>query len=246
MLDRAHRRQSLREQLKLLEQLQVVDAKLHETQEALTALPAKLKSLKEDVSRVEQLLESERRQLNEAQRYRSELESANTADQDQMNKAKSKLTQVRTSKEYMATQRELEATRKSTGEREEELLKLMEAIEASQRTISQHEEELAALKEHVAEEEKETAEKVAGLENVLKAHEAEHAKMAATIRKDVLAKYDAIRKRKGLAVVPAHRGVCTGCNMALPPQLFNILQRGETIEYCPSCQRIVYYEPNGD
>jgi predicted nucleic acid-binding Zn-ribbon protein len=30
--------------------------------------------------------------------------------------------------------------------------------------------------------------------------------------------------------------------MQLPPQLFNILQRGSTIEHCPSCQRIVYFE----
>jgi predicted nucleic acid-binding Zn-ribbon protein len=68
--------------------------------------------------------------------------------------------------------------------------------------------------------------------------------MAATIRRDVLAKYDAIRRRRGFAVVPAQRGVCMGCNMALPPQLFNTLQRGESIEYCPSCHRIVYFEPN--
>lgn len=233
----------MREQLKLLEQLQQVDAKLHETQDALSSLPAKLKSLKEDVSRVEHLLDTERQQLAEVQRYRSELETANKADQDLMNKAKTKLTQVRTSKEYMATQRELEATRKSVSERDEELLKLMEAIDGSEKSIKQHEEELEGLKDHVAQEEKETAEEVAQLEELLKRQEAEHAAMAADVRRDVLAKYNAIRKRRGLAVVPAQHGVCMGCNMALPPQLFNILQRGETIEYCPSCQRIVYYEP---
>jgi predicted nucleic acid-binding Zn-ribbon protein len=233
----------LREQLKLLEQLQQVDAKLHETQEALTALPAKLNSLKDDVDRVENLLEGERQQHAEVQRYRSELESANKADQDSLNKAKTKLTQVRTSKEYMATQRELESARKSTGEREEELLKLLEAIEASERSIKVHEEELEALKQHVAEQEQETSEQIARLKQELEVHEAEHTKMAATVRKDVLARYETIRKRRGLAVVPAHHGVCMGCNMALPPQLFNVLQRGETIEICPSCQRIVYYEP---
>ena len=235
-------RPSLLDQLKLLEKLQQVDAKLRETQDALTALPAKLRSLKEDVSRVEKLLETERQQLAEVQHYRADLENANKADQDQMNKAKTKLTQVRTSKEYMATQRELESTRRTTSERDEELLKLMEAIDHSQKSIQQHEEELAALKQHVEEEARATAEQVAQLENELKAHEAEHQAMAVGIRKDVLSKYETIRRRRGLAVVPAHHGVCMGCNMALPPQLFNILQRGQTIEFCPSCQRIVYYE----
>ncbi len=29
--------------------------------------------------------------------------------------------------------------------------------------------------------------------------------------------------------------------MALPPQLFIQIQRGETLETCPSCQRILFY-----
>ena len=206
----------MREQLKLLEQLQQVDAKLHETQDALSSLPAQLKSLQEDVSRVEKLLETERQQLAEVQQYRAELEGANKADQDLSNKAKTKLSQVRTSKEYMATQRELETTRKSVSERDEELLKLMEAIDSSEKSIGQHEGELQALQEHVAEEERETASDLAKLEDQRKAHEAEHAAMAAGIRRDVLVKYEAIRKRRGLAVVPAQHGVCMGCNMALP------------------------------
>ena len=30
------------------------------------------------------------------------------------------------------------------------------------------------------------------------------------------------------------------CNIGLPPQLYNIIIRGETIESCPSCQRLIY------
>jgi len=236
----------LREQLKLLEKLQQVDEKLHETQDLLTSLPAKLDSLKEDVSRVEALLEGERQQLADVQGYKNDLEASMRADQDQMIKAKAKLTQVRTSKEYMATQRELESSRKSTSEREEELIKLMEAIESFQKSIAVHEEELGALQQHVAEEEAETAGQIDELKKKLAGQQKDRDAMASTVKKSVLGKYNAIRRRRGLAVVPADHGVCTGCNMALPPQLYNILQRGESIEYCPSCQRIVYYEDEED
>jgi uncharacterized protein len=234
----------LREQLKLLEQLQQFDAKLQETEDALSSLPAKLKSLKDDVSRVEALLEGERQQLAEARRYREELEGAIKADQEQLNKSKVKLTQVRTSKEYMAGQREMEVSRKSAGEREEELLKLMEAIDKSQTSIKVHEEELAALKQHVAEEEKETASKLMDLEEMRRRQRVERDAMAGTIRKDVLSQYEAIRRRRGHAVVAARHGVCTGCNMHLPPQLYNILHRGTSLEHCPSCHRIIYFEPD--
>ena len=232
----------MREQLKLLEELQQVDANLHEKEQALSSLPAKLKSLKEDVSRVELLLQKEQQQMEDTQRLRAELEQGIKANQDQLNKSKGKLTQVRTSKEYMATQREIEATRRSNQEREDELLRLMEAIEASQKSIGVHQEELKALQEHVREEEEETSAKLAELESVAGKLRNQRDGMSKDIRRDVLAKYDVIRNRRGNAVVPARSGVCTGCNMHLPPQLFNILQRENSIEYCPSCRRIVYFE----
>jgi len=232
----------VREQLKLLEKLQQVDADLHEKEQALSSLPTKLQSLKDDVSRVEMLLQKELLQLEDSQRLRAELDGGIKANQDQLNKSKGKLTQVRTSKEYMATQREMEATRKSNQEREDELLKLMEAIEASQKSIDVHQEDLKALKDHVKEEEKETEDKISGLKVEVDRFQTERDKMAKGIRRDVLAKYDVIRYRKGNAVVPARKGVCTGCHMQLPPQLFNILQRENSIEYCPSCRRIVYFE----
>lgn len=71
---------------------------------------------------------------------------------------------------------------------------------------------------------------------------AEREQTAKDVRKDVLRKYESISKRRGgLAVVPAEKGVCTGCHMQLPPQLFNVLHRGSTIEQCPACQRIIYF-----
>ena len=47
--------------------------------------------------------------------------------------------------------------------------------------------------------------------------------------------------RRGLAVVPVVKGVCQGCHMSIPPQLFNLLQRGTTMETCPTCNRIIYW-----
>jgi predicted nucleic acid-binding Zn-ribbon protein len=67
----------------------------------------------------------------------------------------------------------------------------------------------------------------------------EHA--AKAVRPDVLKKYSAIHMKKGLAVVAVVSGTCSGCRMRIPPQLFNILQRGNSIELCPTCNRIIYW-----
>ena len=231
------------EQIKLLEKLQQLDAKLLEIEDALKHLPQNVNDLKLTVNGVEGRLEAERQQLAEAQQYKSDLESSSKSEQDQMNKAKAKLSQVRTSKEYMATQRELEVTRKSTSDKDEELLKLMEAIEASKKSIAIHEGELKELVEHVQAQEAETAVKLEELKQARDAQIAERDQLASTVRRDVLNKYRSIQRRRPNPVVEAKRGVCTGCNMALPPQLYIILQRQATLELCPSCQRIVYFQP---
>ena len=62
------------------------------------------------------------------------------------------------------------------------------------------------------------------------------------MRSDVLKKYSAIRMRRGLALVPVKNGTCQGCNMNIPPQLFNTLQRGNSIEVCGNCNRIIYWD----
>jgi len=58
----------------------------------------------------------------------------------------------------------------------------------------------------------------------------------------VLKRYASIRMRRGLAVVSVRSGTCQGCNMNIPPQLYIVIQRGQTIETCPSCHRIIYWE----
>jgi uncharacterized protein len=42
-----------------------------------------------------------------------------------------------------------------------------------------------------------------------------------------------------VAVVEAKEGNCMGCNMHLPPQLYNTLFRADDVITCPHCQRIL-------
>jgi len=232
----------LHDQLKLLEDLQQVDVELEETEKELAGLPKKLQSLKDDVAIVERLLDSERAQLAEAQSYKAERGAELKAEQDLLQKSKSKMSQVRTSKEYLAIQREFEANRRATGERQDEISKLNEAVDQFQTSIGTHEGELATLLEHVAQEEEETARRIAELNATAELQRQRREQMTSDIRKDILRKYNTIRRRRaGVAVVEASRGVCTGCNMQVPPQLYNIIQRGTSIEQCPNCHRIIYY-----
>jgi uncharacterized protein len=231
----------LKEQLTRLEELQQHDARLQEQESALRTLPEKVQLKKNDLAKLDAIIQRERQALAEAERFRRELELQLKSDEGSVARAKSKLQQVKTSKDYMAAQREVEATRKLIGEREEEILKLIEGIEAKKKAIAQMEKDYGELAGLVAEEEKATEARLAEVRGRLAGERAERDAIAAQVRPDILKKYSSIRMRRGLAVVPVAKGVCQGCHMSIPPQLFNLLQRGQTVETCPTCARIIYW-----
>lgn len=231
----------MKEQLQLLEELQRHDARLQEHENALKILPEKVQLLKNDLAKFEALLVRERAGLAETEKFRRDLEGQLKTDENAIARSKSKLTQVKTSKDYMAAQREIESTRKVVSEREDELLKLIEAIETTKKSIAGHEKDVAELRAHVAAEEAVTESKLAEVRARAAEERVGRDKAAAKVKPDVLKKYGTIRMRRGLAVVPVVKGTCQGCHMSIPPQLYNLLQRGTSIETCPACNRIIYW-----
>jgi predicted nucleic acid-binding Zn-ribbon protein len=233
---------ALKEQLKLLEELQRYDARLQEYENGLKALPEKLQALKGDLAKVEAMLERERTQLADAEKFRRDQEFELKNSEGGIAKSKTKLGAVKTGKDYMAAQREVETARKTIAEREEEILKLGEAIEANRAKVVAHEADVAQLREVVSKEEAITNGKMDELRAKIAGEKSGRDASAARVDANVLKKYSAIRMRRGLAVVPVVKGTCQGCHMKIPPQLFIMLQRGTAIETCPTCARIIYWD----
>jgi len=44
-------------------------------------------------------------------------------------------------------------------------------------------------------------------------------------------------------VVAVSSAICQACYMNIPPQLWNDVLRNERVNLCPSCQRILFYNP---
>ena len=232
----------MRDQLKQLEELQTHDAKIQELEQSLKAIPAKLAATEVDLARVEALLAAEGGSLKETERYYSEQKGLVTDDEVQVAGAKHKLTQAKNSKEYMAAQREIEQRRESMASREVEIGKLVEAVEAKKKLLGDRATDVQALRESIAKDGETARARMAEIEAKIAELRVERDKLAKVVKPDVLKRYGAIRMRRGLAVVAVKDGTCQGCNMNIPPQLYIILQRGVTIETCPSCSRIIYWE----
>jgi predicted nucleic acid-binding Zn-ribbon protein len=232
----------LRDQLRRLEELQQHDARIQELETSLKAIPAKLASTQTDLARVEGMLATERAALTETERYYAEQKSLLTDDEQQVAGAKHKLTQAKNSKEYMAAQREIEQRRESLTSREAEIAKLVEAVEAKKKLLAERAADVQALRDSIEKDGEVARMRMAELEAKIAELRAERDKLASGVKPDVIKRYGTIRMRRGLAVVSVRNGTCQGCNMNIPPQLYNTLQRGQTIETCPSCHRIIYWE----
>ncbi len=231
----------MRDQLKLLEELQRHDAKIQELDRARKALPEKLDGLRADLKKVEAMLAREHEELDEHDRWRREREEELRQRADQVAKAKAKLGQVKTSKEYNLGQNEMEASRKMAAETEVSLSQANEAAEAKRKTLVTHEADVEKMREHVRGEEADAARRGEALTAEIDGLKGAREAAAHAVRPDVLKKYNAIQMRRGLAVVAVKDGTCSGCRMRIPPQLFNILQRGNSVELCPTCNRIIYW-----
>ena len=232
----------MRDQLKRLEDLQRHDAKIQELENARKAIPAKLAATQADLARVEAMLQTERAQVAETERYYGEQKFQLETDEDQVSGAKHKLAQAKNTKEYMAAQRETETRREGVANREAEIAKLVEAIEAKKKVLAERAAGVQALRESVEKDGEVAKERIAEIDGKIAELRGERDKLAAEVKPDVLKRYSGIRIRRGLAVVGVKNGTCRGCNMNIPPQLYIVLQRGVSIETCPSCHRIIYWE----
>ena len=154
----------MKDQIKLLIELQKHDARIQELEGMKKVWPLKLEALHGDVQKVQDLLARERQQLEETESWRRRQEEEARSQEAELLKAKQRSSMVKNAKEMMANERELQANRKASQEREEEVVKLGGAVETAKKSIAQHEADLEALRQHVAAEEEVAKTKIAEID----------------------------------------------------------------------------------
>ncbi len=169
----------------------------------------------------------------------TENEDAGIRIKDRQNK----MMQVQTSREHQALLKEIEENKKLLKETEEKVLQIMEQIE--QLKVEEEElENICAGEKKLLEEEIAQVEKaVKKIDNTRKRVTSKRGKLAEELQGSHLKRYNMLlKKRDGIAVVPTIEAVCQGCFMMVPPQQFNEIRKGNKMNLCPNCQRILYFK----
>lgn len=211
-------------------------AKVDEIPARLEALDTRLQASSEGVSRESQKLE-------EHKAARQVLDKELATIQTRLSRFKGQLMEVKTNKEYQAMQHEIAGAEAEVGRLEDQILeRMLEADELAsdvQRVEREHKDELSAVTAERSALESQRTE----LEKQLAQLDSERTDRASELSSRVLSLFETLaRQRNGVAVVRAHDGRCSSCQVRLRPQLFNNVRLNETLIQCESCQRILYHE----
>jgi uncharacterized protein len=189
-------------------------------------------------------LAAAKERLAEAQTARRAVEKDLAAVQARLSKYKDQLMEVKTNREYQAMQKEIEVAQQDVRGFEDRILEHMLASDELTAAVKAAEADLKAAESDVAAERTAIKKEVAALAAQLEDSSKARAALVATMDPQVLATYERIAKgRKGVAVAAARDGHCTLCHVRLRPQVFNDVRRNDSIIFCESCQRVLYFDP---
>lgn len=220
-----------------------MDAEVKALEEKLAEERGLLNGLKDSLKALDEKLATDRGTVQAADKQRIEIQGDIRTMTAQIEHSRDKLNRSRTERESQAAQRELEELRKLVRDREDEITRLDADTSGVRAQVEASEAEHKRLSEELAAKEGDIQAKVQQLEADRNAKGGGRDAIVKRLPPQIYRRYEMIRGRRGNAVATTTDGTCKACNMALPPQLFHKLRREPVIEQCPSCNRIIYFQP---
>lgn len=231
----------MREKLKALAELQKVDLEVAALRKAANVHPKQIAELERELGAARSAIEAERNRVADIERQKSQLEQNIAEEKDKVKKWEARLAEQRSTREYSALAREIDIAKKANLTMADELVELTRQLAAAREGVKAKEAEFAARQEQLSGRMAELRAKLAEAEGQVKALEGRRESVATGVDATLLRRYETIRKKKLPAMVGVMTGgTCQGCNMHVPPQLYNQLRVTLGTDVCPSCHRIIY------
>lgn len=232
----------MKEQIEILIHLQKIETQAGKINFALAGVSKKIAALDSEINSYENIAEEKKSFIDDLRKKYRASESDYQTNLAFLAKSQDKLTAVKTNKEYQSVLKEIDDIKIKSSAIEEEMLKNLDAIETAEQEITKLKKEFLLIKEKINEE-KEIINKEAEQNRIdITVLDEEKNNISKKVSSEVMAKYNMLKEfTKGMAIAPTIDSICQGCNMNIPPQMYNELLRFDSIKHCPHCQRIIYW-----
>ena len=234
----------VRQQIKVLIKLQGVELEIRKIKQTLSQVDRITAELDARLHEFTAAVENCQNRIQELMKTSRTLDSELQMSQGRILKSQEKLRSVKTNKEYQSGLKEIEDLGVIVSKIEDEILAGMEQLESVQEELKGHQARVKAQAGLIRSEKASVLQEAQEAQVALQRMEAEAALLSDQASPEALALYRRVKAKKtdGIAIVCVCDSVCRGCNVNIPPQMYNELQRVDRLKNCPNCERIIYWE----
>ncbi|MDR2502936.1 MAG: C4-type zinc ribbon domain-containing protein [Deltaproteobacteria bacterium] len=229
-------------QIEQLVELQKVDDQIHAVRKDLTNAPKEIEDMKAGFKKLEEERAKADETLNHLREQEKRLNFDIADDEIKIKRSQTKYMQASNAKEYNAGMREVDSLEKQNLNRKSEKLLMAEELTHKENILEEINTRYTRIENELAEKEAGLPDRLEKARNMLKELDDRRREAGKDISMPVLSRYEFIRERLAYPViVPVVSGICSGCNISIPPQGYIELQKGKQILSCPNCQRLIYW-----
>jgi predicted nucleic acid-binding Zn-ribbon protein len=233
----------VKKQINLLIKLQEKDRVLDQLRGQMREGPELLRGLEKELEGLEEDVEADKGRIQDLEKAQREYEAEIEDGLAQIRKSRGRLMSIKNNKEYRALLREIEQMEKGNADKEDRVLGCLEELERLNKELEAKENGLSAMRDRLESEKKIIAEKVQRVHEEFSDVEKARKELLQTVDPQLLIKYEQIKATGGgIAVALVNNATCSECHLGIPPQMYNELQRQDTLKFCPNCQRIIYWK----
>lgn len=232
----------MEQQLKTIYEVQLLETSILNNEKKKIIGPKKIEEMDRELEELKKRAEKEKGVIDELEKEKRKKERELDLERDKIKKIESKLYEVKTNKEYQALLKEIEMAKEEIDKTEEDIIILMDRIEDLKRDYGVVLEELKKKEKEIKVEKERLMNELANIDKTLEELKEKRKQLLSEVSEEIRNIYfNLIEKREGLAVVNVKNGVCLGCYMNIPPQLFIEVTKNNRLITCPSCNRIFYF-----
>ena len=232
-----------KEMIETLVKIQQIDIETQKVRALLEKVPLRISRLDQQLEEVAQSIENEAEAITVLKKQYRAYESDLQSNFSKIKKSEEKLRSVKTNKEYQSSLKEIDDLKAISAKFEDQMLDFLEKIESAEKALQARKQEQRLAVDETNQEKATVQRDAEQNEKRLAELESDRNVIAAELDDEAIALFNRVKAKQtnGVAIAQVKNAVCLGCNMNIPPQIYNELQRQDSLKYCPSCERIIYW-----
>jgi len=233
----------MQEQIAHLTRLQNIEIDSKQTEQRITEISKQYEILDQRLQDFEQMMETENQQNDTVKKEYRDYEVTVQDNLSLISKSKEKLSLAKNNKEYQSSLKEIEELEKKNSAIEDLMLEILDRLETAEKKLKVRAQEYSELSTEVERGRREIGAEIDIKKQELVKLNQDLQEARAQITPELMEVFERTKKMQPnkIALARVMDAVCQDCNVTIPAQLYNELQRRNSLEFCPKCGRIAYW-----